>query len=133
MALPRILVIDDNPLNVKLTELTLAAHGFEVSTAVDAESGLEAIRNDPPELAYTDVQLPDMDGLELVRLIKSDPQTAGVVVIALTACAMPDDRARAMEAGCDGFIAKPINTRTFGAATEEFLRRPLSAVRGSQA
>jgi CheY-like chemotaxis protein len=121
-ARPRILVIDDNPLNVKLTTVTLEAHGFEVATATDGESALAAIRSDPPVLAYADIQLPDIDGLELARLIKSDPATAGVLVIALTAYAMREDRARAYAAGCDGFVTKPIDTRTFGALTDDFLR-----------
>jgi CheY-like chemotaxis protein len=125
----RILVIDDNPLNVKLTTVTLAAHGFEVSTAVDGQSALEAIRKDPPALAYTDVQLPDIDGLELARMIKSDPATAGVIVIALTAYAMPDDRARAFAAGCDGFVTKPIDTRTLGALTDSYLAGHAEVVR----
>ncbi len=119
---PRILVIDDNPLNVKLTQVTLAAHGYEVATAVDAATALALIRSDPPAIAYTDIQLPDMDGLELARLIKSDPATARVVVVALTAYAMPEDRSRAYEAGCDGFVTKPIDTRTFGALTAAFIR-----------
>ena len=117
----KILVIDDNEVNLKLASAVLTAEGFEVSTAIDAASALEAVRNDRPELAYCDVQLPDMDGIELARQIKSDPDTAEVVIVALTACAMEADRRRALDAGCDGFITKPIDTRTLGTATHRYL------------
>ena len=119
----KILVIDDNETNLKLASTVLIAEGFDVSTAVDAASALVALRDDLPELAYCDVQLPDMDGIELARQIKSQPETADVVVVALTACAMEADRRRAFEAGCDGFITKPIDTRELGADTYRFLER----------
>jgi CheY-like chemotaxis protein len=118
---PKILVIDDNPTNLKLASAVLTADGFDVCTAPDAASALAAVRHDRPALAYCDVQLPDMDGIELARQIKSDPATADVIVVALTACVMESDRARAFAAGCDGFIAKPIDTRTLGSDTERFL------------
>lgn len=118
---PKILVIDDNLINLKLASAVLRADGFEVSTAVDAAGAMLALRRERPALAYCDVQLPDADGIELARQIKSDPETAGVIVVALTAFAMETDRARALAAGCDGFISKPIDTRTLGRDTHRFL------------
>jgi two-component system, cell cycle response regulator DivK len=118
-----ILVIDDNETNLKLVATVLAADGFDVCTATDAASALAAVREHRPLLAYTDVQLPDMDGLELARHLKTDPETAHIVVVALTACAMEADRRRAFAAGCDGFIAKPFDTRTLGDETTAYLNR----------
>jgi CheY-like chemotaxis protein len=120
---PKVLVIDDNPTNLKLISLALRADGFDVSTAHDGASGLAAVDADHPALVYTDVQLPDIDGLQVAGAIKSDPTRADVIVVALTACAMPDDRRRALDAGCDGFIAKPIDTRTIGVVTAGYLDR----------
>lgn len=110
----KILVIDDNQINLKLVTTVLRADGFVVRTAVDAESALAAISDDPPALVFTDVQLPDVDGLELTRRLKQDPKTRNIVIVALTAFAMQADRDAALAAGCDGFIAKPIDTRTLG-------------------
>jgi CheY-like chemotaxis protein len=118
----RILVIDDHETNLKLARTLLSAEGFEVTTAVNATSALEAARATHPELVLADIQLPDMDGLELTRRLKRDPETADIVVVALTAYAMPTDEQQAMEAGCDGYIAKPIDTRTLGDTLERFIR-----------
>jgi CheY-like chemotaxis protein len=116
-----VLVIDDNAINLKLATAVLTTAGFAVTTAADGAEGLAAIRDNPPALVYCDVQLPDADGIELVRHLKADPATADLVVVALTACAMESDRRRALAAGCDGFIAKPIDTRTLGPETHRFL------------
>jgi CheY-like chemotaxis protein len=118
---PRVLVIDDNPTNLKLASAVLEADGFEVTTACTAKAALESIRHHRPALAYCDIQLPDADGVDLAHMIKTDPDLRGIVVVALTAFAMDADRNRALAAGCDGFIAKPIDTRTFGTATRRFL------------
>jgi CheY-like chemotaxis protein len=106
-----ILVVDDNPLNSKLTKLLLLRNGYTVETAADAETAIEVLKTFEPRLILMDLQLPGMDGFELTRRLKSDPATRGVVVIALTAYAMKGDERRAREAGCDGYIAKPIDTR----------------------
>jgi CheY-like chemotaxis protein len=118
----RILVIDDNPTNLKLASLVLRADGFDVCTAVDGASALVALREQRPALVITDVHLPDTDGLELTRLIKGNPETAGVVVIALTASVMAEDESRAFAAGCDGFMVKPFDTRTLGSTVDRYLR-----------
>lgn len=118
----RILVIDDHETNLKLARTLLAAEGFDVTTAPDAGRGLEAVRDTHPELVLADIQLPDMDGLELTRRLKSDPETSDIVVVALTAYAMPADEQHALEAGCDGYIAKPIDTRTLADTLERLIR-----------
>ncbi|HWF74408.1 MAG TPA: response regulator [Solirubrobacteraceae bacterium] len=119
----RILVVDDNPTNLKLVSTVLRADGFDVYTAVDGGSALVALRDYRPALVFTDVHLPDFDGLELTRMIKADPETAGIVVVALTASVMAVDESRALLAGCDGFIVKPFDTRNLGATADRYLGR----------
>lgn len=118
-----ILIIDDNPANLKLARVLLSGEGYEVRTAVDAEAALRVLKSFLPQLILMDVQLPDMDGLELTRYLKSEPATAGIKILALTAYAMKSDRDRAIAAGCDGYIAKPIDIeslpRTIAAAFEQ--------------
>ena len=117
-----ILVIDDNLINLRLASAVLEADGFTVTTALTGQEGLERVRREHPALAFCDLQLPDIDGVDVARTIKQDPETADIVVVALTAFAMESDRQRALAAGCDGFISKPINTRTLGADAERFIR-----------
>jgi CheY-like chemotaxis protein len=107
-----VLVVDDNPANLKLARLILAHEGYEVRTADDAEKALEALETFRPRLILMDLQMPGMDGFELTRRLKADARTADIVVVALTAYAMKGDEDRAREAGCDGYVAKPIDTRT---------------------
>jgi CheY-like chemotaxis protein len=117
----RILVVDDNVTNLKLIEYLLKAKGYDVHTAVDAESALEAVRGMRPSLVLMDLQLPGMDGLELTRRLKSDPSTREIVIVAVTAYAMKGDEQRALDAGCDGYIAKPIDTRALPQLVESHL------------
>lgn len=117
----RILVVDDNVTNLKLIEYLLMAKGYDVLTAVDAESALEAVRDKRPALVLMDLQLPGMDGLELTKKLKSDPSTRGIVIVAVTAYAMKGDEQRALDAGCDGYIAKPIDTRALPSVVESHL------------
>jgi CheY-like chemotaxis protein len=107
-----ILIIDDNPANLKLAQVTLAGEGYEVRVAADAEEALSLLASFRPRLILMDLQLPGMDGLALTRRLKADPVTSGIGVLALTAYAMRGDEQKALEAGCDGYIAKPIDTRT---------------------
>jgi two-component system cell cycle response regulator DivK len=107
-----VLVVDDNPANLKLARLILLREGYDVRTADDAESALEQLETFHPRLILMDLQMPGMDGFELTRRLKGDPKTADIVVVALTAYAMKGDEDRAREAGCDGYVAKPIDTRT---------------------
>ena len=110
----RVVIIDDQPTNLKLLAAVLAAEGFEVLTATDAASGLELIEQQRPDIVLTDIQLPDMDGLEMTRQLKRAAATSEMIVIAVTAYAMATDERDALAAGCDGFITKPIDTRTLG-------------------
>jgi CheY-like chemotaxis protein len=117
----RILVVDDNATNLKLIEYLLKAKGYDVLTAVDAESALAAVRSNRPSLVLMDLQLPGMDGLELTRRLKSDASTCEIVIVAVTAYAMKGDEQRALDAGCDGYIAKPIDTRGLPSVVERHL------------
>lgn len=121
MANETILVVDDNPTNLKLVAFLLKAHGFSVDVASDAKSAIVAIEQRLPQLILMDLQLPGMSGLELTRLLKSSERTAHVLIVALTAFAMKGDEARALEAGCDRYLSKPIDTRTLPVRLREFL------------
>ena len=107
----RVLIVDDNPTNLKLVAYLVKANGYEVETAGDAETALSAIRARPPRVVLMDLQLPGVDGLELTRQLKADPATKDIAIIAVTAYAMKGDREKAIEAGCDDYVTKPIDTR----------------------
>jgi two-component system, cell cycle response regulator DivK len=117
-----ILIVDDHPTNLKLARVLLAAEGYAVCTAEDASQALAAVQECHPRLILMDIQLPGMDGLELTRRLKADPATQDIVVIALTAYAMKGDDERALAAGCDGYVSKPINTRTLPAIVAGYLQ-----------
>lgn len=119
----RILVVDDNPINLKLASDVMEASGYIVDRAEDAEQALAAIRHCEPDLILMDVALPRRDGLSLTRELKADPATKRIRIIALTAFAMKGDDEKAREAGCDGYIAKPIDTRKLPVYVEEMLSR----------
>jgi CheY-like chemotaxis protein len=116
-----ILIIDDHPTNLKLARVLLAAEGYEVRTAEDAAQALAVLRDFHPRLILMDIQLPGMDGLALTRRLKADPATRDILIIALTAYAMKGDDERAMAAGCDGYVPKPIDTRTLPAVLAQHL------------
>ena len=118
----RVLVVDDNLTNLKLIEYLLQSRGYDVITAVDAADALEVVRTQRPSLVLMDLQLPGMDGLELTRKLKSDPETKHIAIVAVTAYAMKGDEERALAAGCDGYIPKPIDTRTLPGMVEELVR-----------
>ncbi|MBI5201646.1 MAG: response regulator [Elusimicrobia bacterium] len=124
MAGERVLIVDDNPANLKLTRVILSGGGFDTDTAGNAEEAQAKIAARRPDAILMDVQLPGMDGLSLTRLLKAAPATRGIVVVALTAYAMKGDDDRAREAGCDGYIAKPIDTRALPKQLAELLGRP---------
>lgn len=111
----RVLIVDDNPLNLKLARLVVLAEGHEAVVAAGASEALAALAAGPVDVILMDLQMPDIDGIQLTRMIKADPATAAIPVVALTAAAMAHDRDRARDAGCDGFIAKPLDTRSLGA------------------
>jgi CheY-like chemotaxis protein len=111
MSNERILVVDDNPTNLKLVSDLLGWSGYQISNAMDAERALEVIRQTTPDLILMDIGLPGMDGLTLTRKLKADDTTKHIRIIALTAFAMKGDEQKALDAGCDGYISKPIDTR----------------------
>jgi len=113
--------IEDHRPNATLVCDLLSFHGFRVEWASDGVKGLEMVEKEPPDLILMDLQLPRMDGFELTRRIKANPKTRHIPIVALTACAMVSDAERAMEAGCDGFLTKPINTRELPKTVRKFL------------
>jgi two-component system cell cycle response regulator DivK len=108
-----ILVVEDNPANMTLSVFLLESAGHKVLMATDAEGGLSLARSTSPDLILMDIQLPGMDGLEAIAVLKADDATRDIPVIALTALAMKGDEERIRAAGCDGYIAKPIRYREF--------------------
>lgn len=119
----RILIVDDHPTNLKLASEVLQAAGYEVQRAADAEQALVALQQALPDLILMDIALPGMNGLELTRQLKEDEATRRIRIVALTAFAMKGDDQKARDAGCDGYIAKPINTRRLPLQVAEFLQR----------
>jgi CheY-like chemotaxis protein len=113
MKIARILVVDDNPTNLKLVSELLAFEGYEVLRAMDAEEAQVVITSTLPDLILMDIALPGMDGLTLTRHLKVDERTRHISIVALTAFAMKGDKQKALDAGCDGYITKPIDTRAF--------------------
>jgi CheY-like chemotaxis protein len=113
MSARTILIIEDNPMNLELATDLLEAGGFVVAAARTAEEGLRLARELTPDLVLMDFALPGMDGLTATRNLKTHPATQHLIVVGLTAHAMKGDEAAAREAGCDGYLTKPINTRTF--------------------
>ena len=118
----RILVIEDNPANLELMRYVLGAFGHTVATAINGEEGLAAARREPPDLVVCDLQLPGIDGFEVVRRLRADPAFARVPLVAVTAYAMVGDRERVLAAGFDGYIAKPIEPQNFIDQIGAFLR-----------
>ncbi len=106
-----ILIVDDNATNLKLVAYLMKARGHIVHTALDADTALAAVREHAPRLILMDLQMPGIDGLELTRRLKADPVTSAIVIIAVTAFAMKGDQERALAAGCDDYVTKPIDTR----------------------
>jgi CheY-like chemotaxis protein len=107
----RVLIVDDNPTNLKLVAYLVKAKGYEVDTAADADAAMAAIAVNRPRVILMDLQLPGVDGLELTRRLKADPATRDISIIAVTAYAMKGDQEKALEAGCDDYVTKPIDTR----------------------
>jgi len=116
-----ILVVEDNPMNVKLIRLLLFTEGYQVRSALSAGEALEALCSFLPDAVIMDIQLPDINGLQLTRLLRQDWRTRGIPIVAVSANAMSQNIQEAYAAGCDGYITKPINTRTFVASLREQL------------
>ncbi|MBY0445314.1 MAG: response regulator [Burkholderiales bacterium] len=119
----RVLVIEDNAANMKLTALLLRNAAHTVLCAVDAETGLTLARAEQPDLILMDIQLPNMDGLAATAILKQDPSTATIPVIALTALAMKADEEKSQIAGCDAYIAKPLRYQELYAVIDTLLAK----------
>jgi len=107
----KILVVEDNDRSRRLLKVLLKAKGYEVIEATTGEGAMNCLRDQAPDLILMDIQLPNTDGLELTREIRSRAETENIPIVAVTAYAMKGDRERILEAGCDAYISKPINTR----------------------
>ena len=120
----KVLVVEDNPANMKLTSLLLHSAGHSVLCALDAETALRLAHEDGPDLILMDIQLPGMDGLAATALLKQDPATASIPIIALSALAMKADEERSQTAGCDAYIVKPLRYKELYAVMEHLLAEP---------
>jgi CheY-like chemotaxis protein len=116
-----VLVVEDNEANQLLARSVLEREGYRVEVAGAADEAMRKLAEQLPNLILMDIQLPGQDGLSLTRELKADPKTAAIPVIALTAHAMTGDREQTIAAGCTGYIAKPIDTRTLGKQIREIL------------
>ena len=119
-----VLIVEDNPANMTLAVFLLKSAGHTVYSATDAEAGLTLARQMRPDLILMDIQLPGMDGLAAIAVLKQDETTRAIPVIALTALAMKGDEGRILAAGCDAYIAKPMNYREFLATVAARLPAP---------
>jgi CheY-like chemotaxis protein len=118
-----LLIVDDNPTNLKLARVVMEDAGYDVHVAVDATTALEKLGTMKPRLILMDIALPDMNGLELTRQLKHDPRYKDILIVALTAYAMKDDRAKALAAGFDEYVTKPINVEGLQQTVAKLLAR----------
>jgi CheY-like chemotaxis protein len=125
----RILIIEDNPANLELARYLLEARGYPTLAAIDGEQGLRAAHAERPDLVLCDLQMPVMDGYEVMRQLRNDPLLRDVVAIAVTAFSMPGDRDAVLAAGFDGYVSKPIDPEGFVQQIEAHLRPELRSER----
>jgi two-component system cell cycle response regulator DivK len=128
-AVKRILIVEDNELNMKLLNDVLEAHGYDVLSTAEGAVALEWARQYRPDIILMDLQLPDMSGLEAARQLKADPKTSAIPVVAVTAFAMAGDERKALDNGCDAYVAKPIVLRDLLDLIAGFIGAPEGAVR----
>jgi two-component system cell cycle response regulator DivK len=121
MAGELILIVDDNPTNLKLVKLLLSIEGYEIHTAINADEVITALKNIHPKMILMDLQLPGKNGLILSRELKSDQKFQDICIVALTAYAMKGDKEKALAAGCDGFLTKPISAISFPGDIAKYL------------
>ena len=123
MASKTILVIEDNKLNMKLVRSLLAIGKYRALEAEDAERGSQLAREKHPDLILMDIQLPGMGGLTAIRILKTDSAVKDIAIVALTSHAMDGDDKKALDAGCDGYVTKPIDTKNFLDTIGQFLKK----------
>jgi two-component system cell cycle response regulator DivK len=120
---PKILYIEDNPGNRLLVSRILMVEDYEVIEAEDGPTGIEKAMQEMPDLILMDMNLPDIDGYELTRRMRDIPELGGIPIIAMTANVMHGDREKSLEAGCDGYIPKPIDVDALPEQIELFLKK----------
>lgn len=118
-----VLVVEDNPVNLALMEQLMLMKGYEVRSAEDAAAALREIRARLPDLVMMDLQLPGTDGFALTRMLREDPALADLCIVAVSAYAMRTDEERALAAGCDGFVPKPVDLQHLSRVIEDCLAR----------
>ena len=123
MAGEKILIIEDNPMNMELTTDLLKVSGYDVIQSDTAEQGIKLAQEQHPDLIIMDIGLPVMDGLSAVEILKKDEKTKDIPILALTSYAMKGDREKILEAGCEGYLAKPIDTRKFADEVKAILKK----------
>jgi CheY-like chemotaxis protein len=116
-----ILVVDENELNLKLLRDVLEYAGYDVRVARTGEDGIALAVSEPPDLVLMELRLPGIDGVEALRRLRESPRTADIPVVAVTAQVRKQDRERALRAGFDGYVVKPITVRAFPAQVRGFL------------
>jgi CheY-like chemotaxis protein len=116
-----ILIVEDNENNRNLLKDILIFHGYEVTVAFDGQEGVSLARELMPDLVLMDIQMPGMDGMTAGQILKGDPATSGLKIIALTSFAMQGDREKFLAAGFDGYLSKPINTRELPGLVQQWL------------
>ncbi len=121
MTLATILIVEDHDSNRALVERVLSEYGYCLLTALDGREAIEIATLEHPDLILMDMKLPRVDGYQATRTLKQQSMTADIPIVALTAQAMEGDRQKALEAGCDGYISKPIDTRAFPEQVKRFL------------
>jgi CheY-like chemotaxis protein len=128
--LKKILVVEDNSINMRLIKMTLGNKGYSLLEATDGEEALAVVVKERPDLIIMDVRLPKVNGLEVTRRLRQTPGLSQIPILALTAAAMKGNREEAIEAGCDAYIPKPINTRQLPEVVDEMLRRGRASING---
>ena len=117
----RVLLVEDDSMNMRLAQHILEVEGYTVLKATTAQEALEQIESTLPDLVLMDVQLPDVDGMTVVRVLRENAITRDTTIVALTACVMKGDREMMLQTGCNGYIAKPINVQDFIDTVRSFL------------
>jgi CheY-like chemotaxis protein len=120
--MPTVLVVEDNEMNMQLVEYLLEEGGFQILKASSGEEALKLTNENVPDLILMDIHLPGMDGLSVVKRMKESDRTSRIPILALTAHAMRGDRDRFLQAGCDGYISKPIDVKTFVPSIQRYIR-----------
>jgi two-component system cell cycle response regulator DivK len=123
----KILLVEDNDVNMRLVRLTLKNQDYEFIEANDGEEAIQKALNGKPDLIILDIQIPRMDGYEVARTLKSNAKTGDIPIIALTAHAMKGDEERVLNAGCDVYVSKPLDTTAFRNLVRSYLDRPAQA------